>query len=1113
MSTVNYNFSWPSGPSNVVVTGEFDAWKGGSSLKKSSTSGEFEVTLPIKIPTEKDKIFFKFIVDGQWITSGFYKIGTDPAGIENNYISRQDLCRLLEEQTGKSEKHKSGVAAHGQGDTAEAVVARSSKNLDVKSATSQGASPNSHSGQHNHGYDEPTGAASTPTKTKESHRDASSGAANASSAASAAASAPKRVKIKRKVKRNKKTGEKIVVSEERIPLNEGDETVVSGTTFEEEVSSLAGRTPTNGSAQGTPRPANAAAGAVSGTNTPTPTPTRQEQKYPQPGVSLGSGTSPSSSPSIRKTRPLSTTGSTKERPTSTVGKPASQSRSRSNTPVESSGSATASAGAVAATTAAARKDHSASAVMGDSTAGSARKTVSRSGSTKKASNEQDTAEARNSGGAIGPLGTRLPEDNKGETVHILPVDTSNSRDTAFKSVAGEPGPFVPTNQEQLKAFSEVNDNVDPQAFNEKLNKQFKAEHNTEKESSKKSGEKTEQQTHRVSQNKEHNSNDLDKKESENKSQKIGEGDADEKLGNHDDLQKSGEQALQGEVKKNPSTDLGVNSVPNGKDGNSGAVSGTDTDTGAVNNGTENAVSELSKGDTSKELGEEASQGKVSKDDALKNLGQDSTSKGVHEGTSAGVPGSDTLSKKKLKNKMKKKNQKKNRQNKKKESSGEESREKSATPDTNISSEVPNGEEKGAKGVDETGATSGSTSAIHSKEGTPANQENLTAGAAHSSSATGTPSVMDTAAVPATDANEEKLVGKAGEKTHLEKAPGPLGEDVTSATGAPANIPKQSDSSARKEVEESKPPKEQETIPTLDPRAKTGPVSSQQHFESGASGDQRNEASFNSSKQRASETTTQQPPKATTDDTGVSSDAVPSKESAKRASKAAPVPAKSEETRNAAQTDTKKHSVADSGVESGKNPQSNSSRPKSTSDTIKKESKKSTTRSVPASSGPPEEATDATKEAINNQDKKDATSNTLKQGKSEVDHSKGKTVKDTATGLTKTGKSGVEQDKSRDEVSKEASKQGKSEVESPRGKSAKNIVTDAAKTGKKDADTSKGKGKKGVTSEAVNAEKSESDASANARQKAPAQSSLANASNRTEKKKKTGLWSKIKKIFH
>lgn len=1096
MSTVNYNFSWPSGPSNVVVTGEFDAWKGGSSLKKSSTSGEFEVTLPIKIPAEKDKIFFKFIVDGQWITSGFYKIGTDAAGIENNYISRQDLYRLLEEQTGKSGKHKSGVAAHEQGGTAEAAVVRSSKNLDVKSAASQGASPDSHSGQRNHGHDEPTGTARTPTKTKEFHRDASSGAANASSAASAefparsagvdplaasaAASALKRVKIKRRVKRNKKTGEKIVVSEERIPLNEGDDTVVSGTTFEEEVSSPAGRTPTNGSAQGTPHLANVAAGAVSGTNTPTPTPTRQEQKYPQPGVSLGSGTSPSSSPSIRKTRPLSTTGSTKERLTSTVGRPTSQSRSRSNTPVGSSGSATASAGATAATAAAARKDHSASAVMNDSTAGSAHKTVSRSGSTRKTSNELDTAEARNSSGAIGPLGTRLPEDNKGETVHILPVDTSNGGNSAFKSVAGEPGPFVPTNQEQLKAFSEVNDNVDPQAFNEKLNKQFKAEHNTERESSKKSGEK------------------------------IGEGDAGEKLENHDNLQKSGKQALQGEVKKNHSADLGVNSSSNGKDDNSGVVSSVDTDTGANNNGTENAVSDLSKGDTLKELGEDASQGKVSKDDALKKLDQDSTLKGVHEGTAAGVPGSDTLSKKKLKNKMKKKNQKKNRQNKKKESSGEESREKSATPDTNISSEVPSGEEKGTKGADETGATLGSTSAIHSKEGTPANQDNTTAGVAHSSSATGTPSVMDTAAVPATNANEEKLeISKAGEKARLEKESGPLGEDVTSATGAPANIPKQSDSPAGREVQESKPRKEQEAIPTLDPRAKTEPVSSQQHFES----DQRNEASFNSSKQRASETTTQQAPKTITDDTGVPSDAVPSKESAKKANKAAPVPAKSEETYNAAQTDTKRHSVVDSRVKSGKSPQSKSPRPKSTSDTIKKESKKSTTGSVPGSSGSPEKAADAAKGAINNQDKKETTSNALKEGKSEIDHSKDKTVKNAAAGLTKTGKSGVEQDKSRDEVFKEVSKQGKAEVESPRGKSAKNIVTDAAKTDKKEADTSKGKDTKGVTSEAATTEKSGADATANARQKAPAQSSLANASNRTEKKKKTGLWSKIKKIFH
>ena len=89
--SVNYTFRWPEGPTNVVLTGEFDNWQGTLPLDKTA-EGDFRVTYPL-IFSQKDKIYFKFIVDGEWTVSSAYPTEHGSDGIENNYITLADALK------------------------------------------------------------------------------------------------------------------------------------------------------------------------------------------------------------------------------------------------------------------------------------------------------------------------------------------------------------------------------------------------------------------------------------------------------------------------------------------------------------------------------------------------------------------------------------------------------------------------------------------------------------------------------------------------------------------------------------------------------------------------------------------------------------------------------------------------------------------------------------------------------------------------------------------------------------------------------------------------------------------------------------------------------------
>ncbi|CAH00522.1 Mdg1p [Kluyveromyces lactis] len=80
---VEYTFTWPKGPQEVVVTGNFDNWTGSLPLVKQP-SGDFSLTMPLP-PNDDDKFVFKFIVDGEWVVSDKYEKDSS-AGPINNVI-------------------------------------------------------------------------------------------------------------------------------------------------------------------------------------------------------------------------------------------------------------------------------------------------------------------------------------------------------------------------------------------------------------------------------------------------------------------------------------------------------------------------------------------------------------------------------------------------------------------------------------------------------------------------------------------------------------------------------------------------------------------------------------------------------------------------------------------------------------------------------------------------------------------------------------------------------------------------------------------------------------------------------------------------------------------
>lgn len=87
----------PAGPQEVILTGTFDNWSKSLPLVKTA-DGSFELTVPLPV-THEPKIFYKYVVDGEWSVSPTQKIAKDDSGIENNVLYTDELFGLTTKDT------------------------------------------------------------------------------------------------------------------------------------------------------------------------------------------------------------------------------------------------------------------------------------------------------------------------------------------------------------------------------------------------------------------------------------------------------------------------------------------------------------------------------------------------------------------------------------------------------------------------------------------------------------------------------------------------------------------------------------------------------------------------------------------------------------------------------------------------------------------------------------------------------------------------------------------------------------------------------------------------------------------------------------------------------
>ncbi|KAG7825275.1 hypothetical protein KL909_001567 [Ogataea angusta] len=73
---------------SVILTGSFDNWSQSLPLIKQR-DGSFSLSFPF--PNDTEKVAFKFVVDGKWITSEDYKVETDELGNKNNVLYAKDV--------------------------------------------------------------------------------------------------------------------------------------------------------------------------------------------------------------------------------------------------------------------------------------------------------------------------------------------------------------------------------------------------------------------------------------------------------------------------------------------------------------------------------------------------------------------------------------------------------------------------------------------------------------------------------------------------------------------------------------------------------------------------------------------------------------------------------------------------------------------------------------------------------------------------------------------------------------------------------------------------------------------------------------------------------------
>lgn len=490
-TTVDYTFEWPAGPKEVVVTGEFDNWKGSLPLLRSS-SGAFELTFPVKIPADKDRVFFKFIVDGNWVTSDAYSKGSDANGIENNFVSKSEALALSENPVGTKIPEAGGLACATTSFIKEDNEIPEPGSYPKIGGVSKTAGPVSKTEEPLVKTEEPVSKTAEPAKTV-GPVSKTVEPVSEDSEASRPTSASKKNK-NRKKKEKKKAKARAAKAAAGMSASEPTLTTSAPKPEPGAVPVVSETSETDDTEFSTPEPT--AIAAV------TPEPIKPEVQEPVPEVAKKT-----SKPKVTEvTTTIEAFGVTTDAPDVIIPKleaaaiptvavetiESEEKPKPTETPAITDAPANVSSAVpeIGGSTAASKEAALEPTQTASSYDSKKRFKIKRRFKKNKITGEKIiVSEERiplssEESGSDHPIVDEELIPEKGETlkdeapetqglssdVHILPIDASGAADKEYTSIVGGPGPVVPQNVNEIKEFSEIRD-VDVDELNERLNKE------------------------------------------------------------------------------------------------------------------------------------------------------------------------------------------------------------------------------------------------------------------------------------------------------------------------------------------------------------------------------------------------------------------------------------------------------------------------------------------------------------------------------------------------------------------------------------------------------------------------------------------------------------------
>ena len=87
-----YQFCWKHGGKQVILTGNFDNWMGSVKMEKNKDTDMFEAYIRVD---PREKLVFKYIIDGVWRCSMDYPTEYDDMYNVNNIIRPEDVRAYL----------------------------------------------------------------------------------------------------------------------------------------------------------------------------------------------------------------------------------------------------------------------------------------------------------------------------------------------------------------------------------------------------------------------------------------------------------------------------------------------------------------------------------------------------------------------------------------------------------------------------------------------------------------------------------------------------------------------------------------------------------------------------------------------------------------------------------------------------------------------------------------------------------------------------------------------------------------------------------------------------------------------------------------------------------